>query len=57
MYAIERKDDFITDNSILDRLRVGAEPTRARLQKHVLVFWRKENKIIRNDVNTYQKTT
>lgn len=31
MYAIERKDDFITDNSILDRLRVGAEPTRARL--------------------------
>ena len=35
---IERKDDFITGNSILDRLRVGAEPTRARLQKHVLLL-------------------
>lgn len=44
MYAIERKDDFITDNSILDRLRVGTEPTRARLQKHVLVFGERKTK-------------
>lgn len=44
MYAIERKDDFITDNSILDRLRVGAEPTRARLQKPVLVFGERKTK-------------
>lgn len=43
MYAIERKDD-LTDNSILDRLRVGAEPTRARLQKHVLVFGERKTK-------------
>lgn len=44
MYAVERKDDFTTDNSILDRLRVGAEPTRARLQKHVLVFGERKTK-------------
>lgn len=44
MYAIERKDDFITDNSILDLLRVGTEPTRARLQKHVLVFGERKTK-------------
>lgn len=44
MYAIERKDDFTTDNSILDRLRVGAEPTRARLQKHALVFGERKTK-------------
>lgn len=44
MYAIERKDDFTTDNSILDRLRVVAEPTRARLQKHVLVFGERKTK-------------
>lgn len=39
MYAIERKDDLF-----LDRLRVGAEPTRARLQKHVLVFGERKTK-------------
>ena len=44
MYAIERKDDFITVNSILDRLRVGAEPIRARLQKQVLVFGERKTK-------------
>ena len=39
MYAIEIKDD-----SILDRLRVGAEPTRVYVQKHLLVFGEKKTK-------------